>query len=574
MTARAITPEERAVWEWSVRPATVFEQLAALLLRWRVDPVFFCIEALRIVPTMYQIHILLDLADSPAEVYAFYGLDPNNPKRQVLVPSGHGLGKTRVIAIAMWWMLLTHRFSTTLVTAPTAEQLTGRVWGEARKLYRRLKKAWPALAADWTVQGSTIQHVNDEFGDWQAVARTARAERPEGLQGAHALDVDDEFGELAALFGEVADTAPSGGMLVVIEEASGVVDEIRQTLEGALSEEGARLLAPGNVTRPDGWFARDIDRTDRYAVHCLDCRQSDRSKTYAVPYRDFGGNLRTLHIRGFVRPDYWEGILRDVDGDEDADYFRVRVRGIKPRSASDQVIRSHWIDQAVARQPHAESYAEPAIISLDFGLESDKHAMAVRQGFNLRDAQEWLPRDKPGEVTLDAVDRAIEAQQLFKAKYIIGDANGVGRGAMETLTRYFRERPELNVTVISFNAGERALDAKRYYRRRDEMWFRYGRAWFADARTYLPNIAGLKTQLMAPTYYEDTSRRIQVESKSDIKKRSGQSSGNLADAILQSLLVRAVVEQAKPEVKPVHSPVFAQHFARFLARQNDGVAIR
>lgn len=569
-----MTIDERAVWEWTVRPTTEVEQLMYLLLRWCLDPIMFCIEALRIVPTLYQAGILLDLADAPAEVYAFYGIDPSKPKRQVLVPSGHGLGKTRVIAVTVWWMLLTHRFSTTLVTAPTAEQLTGRVWGELRKLYRRLKKAWPMIASDWIILGTSVQHTNEEFGDWQAVARTARVERPEGLQGAHALDVDDEFGELGKLFGEDVDTAPSGGMLVIAEEASGIPDEIRKTLEGALSEEGARFLAPGNPTRADGWFADDLDRTDRYAVHCLDCRQSDRSKTYAIPYRDFGGKIHMLHIRGFVRPAYWEEILRECDGDEDADYFRVRVRGIKPRSSSDQCIRTHWIDHAMAREPHAESYAEPTVVSLDFGLASDKHALAVRQGFNLRDAQEWLPRDKPTEVTMEAADRAIDAQQLYKAKYIIGDANGVGRGAMEYLMRYYREKPELNVTVIFFNAGEKAIDGKRFARRRDEMWFKYGRQWLADPRCHLPNIAGLKTQFTAPSYTEDTRRIIKVESKEDIKKRTGQPSGNLADAILQSLLVRIVAEKPKgEEEKPAHPPIFQQHFARYLARQNEGADI-
>lgn len=33
------------------------------------DPVRFCVEVLGTVPTPYQIHILRDLADRPAEIY-------------------------------------------------------------------------------------------------------------------------------------------------------------------------------------------------------------------------------------------------------------------------------------------------------------------------------------------------------------------------------------------------------------------------------------------------------------------------------------------------------------------------
>lgn len=573
-SARAMSAEEAACWYWTVNPTDDAELMVFLLLRWRVDPIAFCIEALRIIPQLYQAQILLDLADAPLEVYQFYGLDPTQPKRQILVPSGHGLGKTRVIAIAIWWHKLTHKFSKNVCTAPTGDQLTGQVWGEVRKLYRRLKKRWPVLAQDWEILTASIMHRNPEFGDWHTIARTARPEKPEGLQGAHALDADDEFGQLAAIFGEEADLAPSGGILVVIEEASGVDDAVREVLEGALSEEGARLLAPGNPTRPDGWFARDMDRTGRYAVHHLDCRLSDRSKTYVLPYRDFGGQVHHLKIRGFVRPSYWENIITECDGDEDADRVRVRVRGLKPRSAFEQCIKTHWIEAAERRDPDAASQAEPAIISLDFGLTSDKHAIAVRKGFTIPDFDEWLPKDTPEEITLDAAERAIEWQERYKAKYIIGDSNGVGRGATEYLTRHFREHPELGVTVIHFNSGAGAHDKKRFYRRRDEMWFGKGRAFFSDPRCSIP--PGLKAQLSAPGYHEDTTRRIQVESKKDIKKRLGQPSGNAADAVLQTLMV--YVQQQEPEEKnedEVKLPaVFVAHFKRLQQREGNGHLIR
>lgn len=566
---RTMSPEERAAWEWTVNPQTELAKLAYLLARWRVDPVLFAVEALRVALMHYQIQILLDLADAPIELYEFYGADPYRPKRQVLAPSGHGLGKTRGLAIAGWWHLLTHRFSKTLYTAPTSDQLTGGVWGELRKMYRRLKKAWPMLAAEWEILGSSIVHVDPELGDWKLYARTARAEAPEGLQGAHALDDDDAFGDIAGLFGEDIDEGTSGGMLVIVEEASGVEDSIREVLEGALSEEGARFLAVGNPTRPDGWFAEDLDKVERYAVHALDCRMSDRSKIYSFPYRDFVGRVHAIRLRGFVRPEYWNAILADCEGDEDSDYFRVRVRGVKPRSAFDQCIKAHWLDAAEARAPHAESRAEPVVIGLDFGATSDKHGLGVRQGFNILDGEEWLPKDKPEEVTLDAAMRAIEAQKLYNGKFIVGDSNGVGRGAMEYLTVYYRdEHPELNVTVIHFNAGARAIDDQRYYLRRDEMWFKYGRKFFADQRTHTPKLPGLKKQLCLPGFHEDTKKKIRVESKDEIKKRTGEPSGNLADAILETLVVQ--IEVAKDTVKdePAHPPVFAEHFKRWQ-RQRD-----
>ncbi len=561
--ARAMTADEAAAWNWQV-PATLDEltRLGWLLLRWRVDPIFFAVEALRIVLMPYQQQILLDLADAPAEVYAFHGLTSDLPKRQTLAPSGHGLGKTRVQAVAIWWHTLTHQFSRRIVTAPTGEQLTRQLWGEVRKMFRRLKAHWPMLANDWEIQASAIIHKNPDFGDWITVARTARAEEPEALQGAHALDDDDAFGDLATLFAEDLQKPPSGGILVIIEEASGVDDAIRMVLQGALSEEGARLLACGNPTRPDGWFARDIDRTDRYAVHCLDCRMSDRSQVYAMRYRDFGGQVHEARLRGFVRPQYWQELLTDCDGDEDHDEFRVRVRGMKPRSAQQQVIKAHWVEEAMARQPDPECLRAFGALALDFGLTSDRHALAVRFGHAVREIDEWLPADTPDEITLAAVDTAKDTVERYgrRIRYVIGDSNGVGKGAMEVLTRHYRERPELGVTVIHFNAGMGAVDNRRYNRRRDEMWFKHGRAFFADPRCSLPAQPGLRQQLTAPGYREDTARRVQVESKRDIHKRTGQPSGNAADAVLMTLMVPqterapAAVEEASPwpQVLRVH----------------------
>lgn len=575
--ARFMTADECAAWYWTVEPRTEQEHLAWLLLRWRVDPVCFAVEALRIILQRYQAHILLDLNDAPQDLYDFYELDSTNPKCQVMVPSGHGLGKTRVEAVATWHHTLTYAFSKRLITAPTSDQITGQLFGEIRKMRRRLAQFWPLLANDWDVLSDSIRHKNPDYGDWSTLARTARPDSPEGMQGAHALDIDDEGGQLAALFGEEAETTPTGGMMVLIEEGSGVADATRETLEGALSEEGAKLLAVGNPTRPDGWFARDLDNRERYAVHELDCRMSDRSKTYTLPYRDFGGEVHALALRGFVSPNYWEQILAECDGDEDHDRVRVRVRGLKPRSATEQVIRASWVDDAERRAPDEASRAEPVIIAVDFGLTSDKHGLAARQGFNVRDVIEWLKSDDPQQITLEAATRVIEWQTLYQAKFVIGDANGVGRGAMETLAKYYhQDHPELNVTVIFFNAGAGAVDSKRFFRRRDEMWYRKGRAFFSDPRAHLPMVPGLKRQLCTPQYDEDTSNRIRVESKLEIRKRTNDPSGNAADAVLMSLMVDVPRVTPKDVTPPVHPPVFEKHFAAYRARReaDSGVFIR
>ncbi len=577
---RPMDHNEALAWYWADGANRVIEslqqeqqamaQLSWMLQRWRLDPVTFSVEALRGKLMPYQCAALLDLADAPIELYEFYHCDPSKPKRQVLIPSGHGLGKTRMLAVGILWMLITHMFSHTLCTAPSSSQLTGRLWSEIRKLFRRLKEFWPVIAEDWEIQGSSIIHTNPDYGDWNAIARTARPERPEALQGAHALDDDDADGQLAEIFRTEFNNTPTGGILVVIEEASGVDDTIRKTLEGALSEEGARLLAPGNPTRPDGWFAEDMERTDRYAVHTLDCRQSNREEVYTLPWTDTAGRVHELMMQGFVSPKYWENILAECDGDEDADYFRVRVKGEKPRSAQFSIIKDHWVTTAQSRGNDPDSLNEPAIVGLDFGLTSDKHGMVIRKGFTMLDGQEWLPKEDPEQVTLEAAERAIDAQELFSARYIIGDSNGVGRGAMEYLTKYYRKHPKKRVKVIHFNAGQGALDGKRYNRKRDEMWHKYGRKWVANPRCSLLNIPGLKRQLTAPQCTE-RNNVIYVESKKDLKKR-GIESTNIADALLETLMIHIPDPDASPkkEKQDTTHGIFQKHFKRLKRLKESG----
>ena len=67
--------------------------------------------------------------------------------------------------------------------------------------------------------------------DWGAFARTARQDAPESLQGFH-----------------------GDHLLFVIDEASGVPEEVFEAAEGALSGPANRLLMLGNPTRNSGTF--------------------------------------------------------------------------------------------------------------------------------------------------------------------------------------------------------------------------------------------------------------------------------------------------------------------------------
>jgi hypothetical protein len=79
------------------------------------------------------------------------------------------------------------------------------------------------------------------------------------------------------------------------------------------------------------------------------------------------------------------------------------------------------------------------------------------------------------------------------------------------------------------NAGERALDDQRYINRRAEMWGKM-RDWFAEPPAKIPDSDELHGDLTGPKYTYDSSQRLKIERKEDMKKR-GLRSPDSGDAL-------------------------------------------
>ena len=85
-----------------------------------------------------------------------------------------------------------------------------------------------AAEFEWTTDQFRVKQAPRESF---AVARTARTEKPEALQGFH-----------------------SDNLLVLVDEASGVPDIIFEVGQGALSGQGTFAILTANPTRTSGFF--------------------------------------------------------------------------------------------------------------------------------------------------------------------------------------------------------------------------------------------------------------------------------------------------------------------------------
>lgn len=392
-------------------------------------------------------------------------------KRRFSVRAGHGVGKSTIEAWLILWFVLFHRNLKVPVTANSQDQLRDVVWAELARWHRELP---PFLKDMIDITAERVVIKADPEAAF-AVARTARPERPEALQGFHA--------ETLAFF---------------IEEASGIEDIIFETAGGALSSSDSWVFMFGNPTRTSGYFYRSHHGArDSWRTYHVPCQASSR-----------------------VDPSYATQIAREYG--ETSNVYRVRVLGEFPLEEDDSVI-SLGIVQAAVDRP-----VQPTNSAIVWGLDvarfgDDATSLCKRQGNAiLEPTREWRKLDLMQVCGIISKEYR-ETPPEYAPVSINIDVIGLGAGVVDRLR-------ELGLPARGVNVGESpASDDGRYMRLRDELWFK-ARDWFHTRSVRMPRDDALIGELVVPKYKIESSGKIKVESKDEMKKR-GEKSPNRADAL-------------------------------------------
>lgn len=438
------------------------------------DPYRFATEVLGILPAG---------ADNPDDGFQLeewqdkflrdFFLDPQgkpteSPRHSIR--AGHGVGKGFLLAILALWFPLTHYDSKGVVTANSQSQLRDNNWPEIRKLYSMLPQDLQDVI-DIQEERMLIK-ASPEMGF--VVRRTASPGNPEALQGIHARHV-----------------------IYLIDEASGIADITFEVAQGSLSTHGACAVMFSNPTRPDGFFF-DTHHKLRGRWRCLRVSSTD------VP-RARG------HIEDCIQA---YGL--------DSNKYRVRVLGEFPLAGDDVVIPLEWVEAAIDRVIDTPSFVP--IWGVDVArFGDDSSALAKRQANKLLEPVKlWKNKDLMQLVGL-IHNEYINTHEDFQPKEILVDVIGLGSGVVDRLK-------ELGLPVRGVNVGESRATLDQCMRLRDELWWK-GREWFQSKDCVIPRDDYLISELTAPTYDFHSSGRIVVESKKDMKERSGKSP-DAADAFL------------------------------------------
>lgn len=398
---------------------------------------------------------------------------------QVAIASGHGVGKSALIAMIIDWAQSTCEDTKGIVTANTENQLRTKTWVELAKWHRLgLTKILFKMTAT-----SRFSVDPEHERTWRIDMIPWSEGNPEAFAGLHNKDKR---------------------ILVVFDEGSAIVDIIWETISGALTDEGTEIiwLVAGNPTKSTGRFRECFPGG----------REAHRWKTFEVDSR----NVPQTNKKTIAK---WE-----ADWGEDSDFFRVRVRGLFPRTSLTEFMSRDAIVAAMQR-PAVTILSEPMILGVDVArFGDDASVIYPRKG---RDARTFPFKMFRGLDTMSLAEQVVITARELAADAVFVDGTGVGGGVVDRCR-------QLGLMVFDINFGSRAsrdlADGTRYADKRTEMW---GNLRFALPGLSLPDDKDLLNELAAPEYSFAPSTRgvtIKLESKDSLRAR-GLSSPDIADAL-------------------------------------------
>src|SRR5215831_4879465 len=397
---------------------------------------------------------------------------------RLAVASGHGVGKTALVAWIILWGLTTLSDTKGVVTANTETQLKTKTWAELGKWFHMFvgKESFRLTA--------TAIFQPDRERTWRIDMVPWSERNTEAFAGLH---------------------NKGKRIILLMDEGSAIPDIIYEVSEGALTDAHTQIIwcVFGNPTRNTGRFRE-----------CFPGQKHSRNWT------SFQVDNRSISFTNKEQIKTWV----DAYG-EDSDFVRVRVRGIFPRIGEMEFISMEVVSEAVARP--AESFAnDPFIIGVDVARYGDNETVIYfRKG---RDGQSTPPIRLRGADVVQVATKVAESFRLYHADAIFVDGGGVGGGVIDNLRNLhvpcfdiqFGSKPQ----GTGFLVGD---DGVKYANKRAEIWGSM-REWLKTGS--IPNDRDLQAQLVGPTYTFNLKNEIQLEKKEDMRKR-GLDSPDLADAL-------------------------------------------
>jgi phage terminase large subunit len=457
-------------------------QEASVVLEWAHDILKFVRDVFGVSPTSQQTELLLSVQKmvwAKLRVNKLGGASEEDKKLSskfgISTMAGVGTGKGAVACWVIIWFLGCFPFPKCRAVAPSAHQLKDNLWAELSKWHNKCK------LKDWFVwQTDKFFFKEHEGKEWFITARTANTKNSPEEQAETLAGLHEDF------------------VLIICDEASGIPDPVYRPLESTLTRTCNFCLLFFNPTRSKG-YAYDTHYRDRdsWVQHRWNAEESE------LVSRESIARLEKKYGR-------------------DSNTFRIRVLGLPPVAGDNTIIPWEWIVDAVERDIEAMDNDE-LILSLDVGAGGDDSVMLRRRGpiISPLEAVNYAESEK-------VTDWATRLIVGYDPKMTLVDSIGIGWGIAGNLRKALPDR-----MIRDVNVAQQALNTDRFFRLRDELWWRL-REQFEHGLLSIPDDALLMGDLNAPRY-DESSGKVKVESKKDMKNR-GIDSPNRADALMMTTI--------------------------------------
>jgi len=456
-------------------------------------------------PEDWQRDVLLYIRDGIAKFH-----DPGKTIQeaiQLAVASGHGVGKSALVAWIILWAISTFEDTRGVVTANTETQLKTKTWAELGKWHRLF------IGHDLFKMTATAIFSMDPNHErtWRIDMVPWSEQNQEAFAGLH---------------------NKNKRIILIMDEASAIPDIIWETSEGALTDSNTQIIwcVFGNPTRNTGRFRECFGRYN----HVWWNRQVD-SREVSITNKD-----------QFTK---W---IRDYG--DDSDFVRVRVRGVFPRAGSLQFIPSDITDEAAQRDILVHTY-DPFVIGVDVArFGDDESVIYIRKG---RDGRSIPPVRFRGIDTMTLAGKVVELAENYHADAVFIDGGGVGGGVVDRCRQL-----RANVIDVQFGSKPSGIGFAQddsgtiYANKRAEIWGSM-REWLKNGGC-IPNISELKEQLTGLEYGFNNKNQIQLERKEDMKKR-GLDSPDLADALALTFAFPVAANLHAGQMGPQKQPVESEY---------------
>lgn len=425
-------------------------------------------------PDVWQAEFLEALGKEVA-ANGFDGLQPVPAIRRG-TSSGHGIGKSVLVAWLVDWIMSTRPHAQGTVTANTFTQLETKTWAAIQR-WTKL-----CLTGHWfAVTSNRMYHVEHK-DSWFCAPQSSKEENSEAFAGQHAADSTSFY---------------------IFDEASAIPDGIYEVAEGGLTDGEPMIFVFGNPTRSSGRFHSacfGLGR-DRWHPTVVDSRNSRFTNKAQI--------------------DEW---IQDYG--EDSDFVRVRVRGLPPRASELQFIDQGRVWEAQKRSLPMVLPDEPLVAGVDVSDGGSAwNVIRFRRG---SDARSIPPIRIPGEkVRADRGPFLAKLAEVLAADYqgyrvaMMFVDSAFGAPYVERLTAMGHS----NVQEVRF--GSESLDFHQA-NLRAYMWNRM-KEWLSNGAID-PKDNKLETDLTAPGYHINKQDKLVIESKEDMQKR-GVASPDDGDAL-------------------------------------------